>query len=135
VAELEEAELGEDLDVGVGGGRIDAKEVRVQVVNADGVAVEIGLGVLPGVVKGEAVKDVGQAVVLEVEGSNGLAQAGLEGVEVSLCPGLKLGQSMVALGGDEGNPDTGDFAEGQLTLPAVPGGEVAVEDLGHLQAL
>jgi hypothetical protein len=82
VAELEEAEFGENLDVGAGGGGIDAEEVRVEVVNADGVAVEVSLGVLPGAVKGEVVEDVGEAVVVEVEGSNGLAQAGREGMEV-----------------------------------------------------
>ena len=133
MAELEKAEFGENIDVGVGGGGIDAKEVRLEVVNTDGVLVEVGLSVFPGAVQGQVIEDVGQAVVLEVEGPNGLAQAGGKGVEVSLSPGLKLGEPMVALGSDEGNPDTGDFAEGQFALPAVPGGEVAVEGLGHLQ--
>jgi hypothetical protein len=39
---------------------------------------------------------------------------------------------MVALGSDKGEPDGGDLTEGQLALPAVPGGEVAVEDLRYV---
>src|SRR5947209_6337498 len=40
---------------------------------------------------------------------------------------------MIALGNDEGNPAAGDVSQGQLALPAVAGGEVAVEDLGYLE--
>jgi hypothetical protein len=46
-----------------------------------------------------------------------------------------LAEAVVALGGDEGEPDTGDLAEGQLALPAVAGGEVAVEDVRHVHTL
>ena len=41
---------------------------------------------------------------------------------------------MVALGSKEGEPDASDLAEGQLPLPAVPGGEVAVEVLGEVHS-
>jgi hypothetical protein len=97
--------------------------------------IEFRLEVLPGVVESEAVEHVGQAVVLKVEGSNGFAQTGLESMQVVLCPGLKLAQAMVALGSDEGDPDTNDVAEGQRALPAVSRGEVAIEEFGHVQAL
>jgi hypothetical protein len=43
-------------------------------------------------------------------------------------------RQVVALGRDEGEPDAGDFPEGQLALPAVARGEVAIQDLGHLEA-
>ena len=66
--------------------------------------------------KGEAVEDVGEAVVLEVQGAGGLAKTGAEGVQVGLGPGLQPAEAVVALRGDEGKPDTGDLAEGQLAM-------------------
>jgi hypothetical protein len=135
VTELEVTQLGENLDVGVGGGRIDAKELGVEVVNTNVVLVEVHLGCLPGIVPSEMVENVGKAIVLEVERTNGFAQTGSEGVEVVLRPELKLAEAVVALGSNEGDPDAGDFPEAQLALPAVSGGVVAIEDLGHLQAL
>jgi len=46
-----------------------------------------------------------------------------------------LVEAVVALGSDEGDPDASDLSKGQRALPAVPSGEVAIKDLGHLQAL
>ena len=105
-----------------------------EVVNPDGVPVEVHLAALPGIAQGEAAEHVGQAVVLEVEGAHRFAQTGSEGVEVGLGPGLQLAEAVVALGSDEGDPDAGDLPEGQFALPAVPRGEVAIEDVGHVQA-
>jgi hypothetical protein len=48
---------------------------------------------------------------------------------------VELAEAVVALGSEEGDPDAGHLPEGQFALPAVAGGEVAVENLGHLQAL
>jgi hypothetical protein len=135
MTELEVTQLREDLDVGVGGGSIDAKKFRVQVVNTDGVLVEVHLAGFPGIVPREVVEQVGQAIILEIEGTNGFAQTGSESVKVVLRPGLKLAEAVIALGSDEGDPDAGDLPEGQRALPAVPGGKVAIKDLGHLQAL
>src|SRR5262249_13103105 len=135
VAELEQAPLGEGLDVGVGGAHIHAKEVRLEAVNPDGVLVDLALAVLPGTVPSQTVEDVGQAVILEVERANGFAQAGPQGVPVGFGPGLKAAEAVVPLGGEEGEPDASNLSEGQLALPAVSGGKVAIEDLVHLQAL
>jgi len=88
MTELEQAQFGECFDVGVGGRGIDAKEVRIEVVNTNGVLIEFRLAVLPRIVPSEVVEHVGKAVVLEVEGANGFAQTGLEEVEVGLCPKL-----------------------------------------------
>ena len=57
------------------------------------------------------------------------------GKQTLLCPGLNFVEAVVALRGDVAEPDAGDLAEGQRALPAMPGGEVAVEDLGQLKAL
>src|SRR3954468_5738214 len=42
---------------------------------------------------------------------------------------------MVTLAGEEDEPDTDNLAEGELPLPEMVRREVAVEKLGHLQAL
>src|SRR3984885_9535730 len=76
-----------------------------------------------------------EAVVLEVQRAHRLAQAGLQGPAVLLCPGLKFVEAVVAHGGDVADPNTGHLTESQLALPAVPAGEVAVENLCHLQFL
>src|SRR5207253_1332762 len=100
VAELDEPPFVENLGVAVGGAGIDAKKARIEVVNADGVLVEVGLGVMPGTRHREPVEHVGKAIVLEVKGANGLAQAGLQGVEVGCNPGLNLVEAMVTLRSD-----------------------------------
>jgi hypothetical protein len=133
--ELDVALFIDNLGVAVSGAGIDAKNVRVEVVNPNGVLVEVRFSVWPGISDTEAVEDVGEAIVLEVQRANGLAETGLQGMEVGSNPGLNLIEAMVALGSDEGEPDADDLSEGQLAFPAVPGGEVAIEDLGHLQPL
>jgi hypothetical protein len=86
VTELDDALLGDDLGVGAGGGGIDAEDRGGQVVDAKGVAVEIDLERQPVLGLGQGVEDVGEPVIVEVEGSDGLAQDGLEGEEVLLYP-------------------------------------------------
>ena len=140
VAELDVTQVVLNLDIGVGGAGIDAKEVGLEIVYADDVLVEVHLEVLPDqvlvvFVQGEAVEDVGQAVILEVQGADGFAQSGLESVPVGLRPGLKAVEAVVALGNDVADPHAGDLAEGQLALPEVPGRVVAVEVLGHFQQM
>jgi hypothetical protein len=134
VAELEQALLGEHLGVGGSGGGVDAEQGGLQVVDAHDVLAEVRLEGLPGPVVGEVIEDVGEAVVVEVEGADGLAEGGLQGEAVFLGPGLDVVEAVVALRGEEGEPAADDLAEGQLALPAVPGREVTVQQLGHLQA-
>jgi hypothetical protein len=50
-------------------------------------------------------------------------------------PGEEVVEAVVALAGEEDEPGTDDLAEGEVSLPEVVRREVAVEKLGHLQAL
>lgn len=133
--ELDVPSCGENIRVSVNGGGIDAKKGRIELVNSNGVLVEGRFTILPVAVQRELVEHVSKAVILEIERTNGFAQANLEGVQVGLGPGLKLGQSVIALGSEEGDPNAGNLSESQLALPAVPRRVVAIEDLGHVQAL
>jgi len=99
------------------------------------VAVEVGLEGVEGFSQGEAVEDVGEPVVVEVQGAEGLAEAGLDSEGVLLCPGLEFVEAVVGLGGEEDEPDTDDLAEGEVAFPEVVGREMAVEQLRHPQAL
>jgi hypothetical protein len=89
---------------------------------------------LPGGGLGEGVEDVGEAVVMEVQRPQGLPQAGLKGQHVLFDPGEEVVEAVVALAGEEDEPGTDDFAEGEVPLPEMVRREVAVEQLGHLQA-
>ena len=53
----------------------------------------------------EALQDQGQAVVAELDGADGLADEGLEGVLELLGPGLDGGLAVVGPGEDVGDPD------------------------------
>ena len=119
MAELEDAVLAEDGGVGAGGGGVDAEEVGLEVVDAQGGAVEGGLEVGPGA--GEGVEEVGEAVVVEVEFADGLAEGGLEEEEVGLGPILDGAEAVVALGEDEGEPGADDLSGGEIALPVVDG--------------
>src|SRR5205085_11195244 len=115
--ELKNTVLGEDVGIGVGSSGVDAEQRGVEVVDADGVAVEVSLESRPRLGLGQSVEQVGQAVVLEVEGADGLAKAGLEGQEILLCPWLQLVETVVALREQEGQPDTDDLPGSQVPLP------------------
>jgi hypothetical protein len=54
---------------------------------------------------------------------------------VRFDPGEEVVEAVVALAGEEDEPDTDDLAEGELPLPEMVRREVAIEKLGHLQAL
>jgi hypothetical protein len=86
---------------------------------------------------GQAVQDVGQAVVVEVQRPDGLAQQGLEGELVLLGPRLQAVKAVVALGEEEGQPDGHDLPQGQLALPEVVlvVVELAVQEFGDAQPL
>jgi hypothetical protein len=134
VAELQQAVLGEDLGIGGRRSGVDAEQGRGEVINADGVAVEVGLEGLPGRGLGQGVEDVGEAVIMEVQRPQGLSQAGLKGQQMLFDPGKEVVEAVVALAGEEDEPDTDDLAEGEISLPEMVRREVAVEKLGHLQA-
>jgi hypothetical protein len=133
LAELDEALLGEDLGIGGGGGGVDAADRDGQAVDADGVAVEVLLEGLPGVGLGEGVEEVGEAVVVSVEGSDGFAEAGLEGEPMLVDPGFEAVEAVVPLGEEEGEPDGGNFAGGEVSLPVGVSGEVLVDQLGEVE--
>jgi hypothetical protein len=135
VAELQQAVLREDLGIRGRRGGVDAEQGRGEVVDADGVAIEVGLEGLPGRGLSQGVEDVGEAVVMEVQRPQGFPQAGLKGQHVLFDPGQEVVEAVVTLAGEEDEPDTDDLAEGELPLPEMVRREVAVEKLGHLQAL
>ena len=80
----------------------------------------------------EALQEQGQAVVAELDGADGLADEGLEGVVEFLGPGLDGGLAVVGVGEDVGDPDGDEPAVGEPLVEGV-GGEVAVEELGELE--
>ena len=80
----------------------------------------------------EAFQDQGEAVVAELDGPNGLADEGLEGVLEAVDPLLDVGLAVVGLGEDVGDPDGDEPAVGE-TLVEGMGREMAVEDLGEAE--
>jgi hypothetical protein len=93
---------------------------------------EVGFEGLPGGRGIESFQEQGQAVIAEVDGSDGLADEGSEGVLEVLCPGLDGGLSMVGVGEDVGDPDGAEPSIGESLVEGV-GGVVAVEDLGEIE--
>ncbi len=88
VAELEEALFGNHAGMRVGGGAIQTEARGAQVVDAHGILVEVVLESQPGIGLRQGIEEVGEAVVVEVKRSDGLAEQGLESEEVLLGPGL-----------------------------------------------
>ena len=119
VTELDQPLFGLDIGISGGGGGVDANEVRREVVNADGVLVEVGLEVLPGIILRQGIEEVGEAVVVEIEGADGLAEEGREGVKVLLGPRLEMAETVVTLRGDEDQPG-GDHRLGRLECDLCP---------------
>jgi len=74
---------------------------------------ELGFQGLPSRWVGEALQDQGQAVVAELDGPEGWADAGLEGVPEFLGPGLDGGFAMVGAGEDVSDPDGDEPAIGE----------------------
>src|SRR5262249_29507462 len=92
----------------------------------------VGFQGLPSRRVGEALQDQAQAIVGELDGTNRLADEGLEGVPESVGPGLDGGFAVVGAGEDIGDPGGDEPAGGE---PLVEGmrREVSVEDLRELE--
>ena len=121
VAELQEPLLGQDVGVGVGGGGVDADEVGGELVDADGLLVQVALQGAEGVAGAESGEPVGEAVVVGVGGPDGFAQEGGEGALVLGDPGLDVVEAVVPLGDEEEEPDGQDLARGERALSSGAG--------------
>ena len=93
---------------------------------------EVGFQGLPGRRVGESFQDQGQAIVAELDGADGLADEGLEGVAEVVGPGLDGGLAVVGSGKDVGDPAGDEPAVGESLVERIRG-EMAVEDLGELE--
>ena len=89
------------IGVGVGGGGVDADEVGGELVDPDGLLVQIAFEDAEGVPGTESGEPVGQPVVVEGGGQNGFAQESGQGVPVLINPGLDVIQTVIALRDDE----------------------------------
>ena len=117
--------------VAIAGGGVEADPLHGrQGIDLTLGAPEVGFQILPDVRIAEALQDQGQAVVAELDGPNGLADEGLEGVLEPLGPFLDGGLAVVGLGEDVSDPDGDEPAVGESLVEGV-GREMAVEDLGE----
>ena len=112
-----------------GGVEVDPLHRRQGIDLALGVP-EVGFQLMPDLRIAEAFQDQGEAVVAELDGPNGLADEGLEGVLEAFDPLLDVGLAVVGLGEDVSDPDGDEPAVGE-TLVEGMGREMAVEDLGE----
>jgi hypothetical protein len=123
----------------VGDGVISTTRGGVEPDPLDGQGINVAVGVpevgfqgLPDRRFGESLQDQGQAVVGELDGSDGLAAEDLKGVPKFVGPGLNGGLAMVGAGKDVSDPDGDEPSVGETLVERV-GGEVAVEDLGEFE--
>jgi hypothetical protein len=93
---------------------------------------EVGFHGLPGRGVGESLQDQGQAVVGELDGSDGLAAEGLKGVPKFVGPGLDGGFAMVGAGEDISDPGGDEPAVGESLVEWMRW-KMAVKDLGELE--
>jgi hypothetical protein len=131
VPELHQAILGDGVIAAAGGG------VESDPLDRQGIDVAVGVPEVgfEGLARGrgiEALQEQGEAVVAELDGADGLADGGLEGVVESLGPGLDGCLAVVGAGEDVGDPGGDEPAVGESLVERV-GGEVAIEDLGELE--
>ena len=124
-----------DINRGLVDGTIQPEAGGIQVVDAHRLSVEIVFEGVPGVGLGLSRQNVRAAVVVEVEGPDGLAEQGLEGVEVLLGSGLQPAEAVVRLREEEDEPDGDDLTQGQFAHPKVVGGEVTIPQFSDAQAL
>src|SRR3954470_5737936 len=127
VAELQEPLVGQDLGVGVGRGGVDADQVGGELVDADGVLVQITFQEAEGFAEAEPGEPVGEAIVVDTGGEDLLAEQGGEGALVLGDPGLDVVEAVVGLREDEEEPDGEDLARGERPFPMGWGRDVAVD--------
>jgi hypothetical protein len=135
VAELHQPLLGHDVGVGIGGGGVDAHRVGGELVDADGLLVQLPFQVAEGIAAAQTVEPVGQSVVLEIDGPDRFAEQGGEDALVLGDPGLDVVEAVVALGEDEQQPDGQDLAWGQGPFPQTRRGKEAVQGGRQVQTL
>ena len=134
VAELQEPSVGEDIGVGVGGGGVDADEIGRELVDPDGLLVQIPFEDAEGVPGTESSEPVGQSVVVEGGGQNGFAQECGQGVPVLIHPGLDVVETVIALRDDEEQPDGQNLSRGERALPVPRDGAMAVHGGRQVQS-
>jgi hypothetical protein len=121
--------VGVDGVVAIAGGGVEPDPLhRRHGVDVALGAPEVGFQLVPGRRIAEAFQDQGEAVVAELDGPNGLADEGLEGVLEAVDPLLDVGLAVVGPGEDVSDPDGDQPAVGE-TLVEGMGREMAVEDL------
>ena len=119
--------------VAVAGGGVEADPLdRRQGIDLALGVPEVGFQLVPDLQIAEAFQDQGEAIVAELDGPNGLADEGLEGVLEAVDPLLDVGLAVVGLGEDVSDPDGDEPAVGE-TLVEGMGREMAVEDLGEAE--
>jgi len=99
------------------------------------VSIEVCLEGVPDVARSEAVEQIGEAIVVAVEGTERFAEEGLESAVVPLHPGLEVVEAMVALGGEEEQPDSEDLTAGEWAAPTRRRWEVLVQQGDELKPL
>ena len=135
MAELQEPLRGEDVGVRVGGGGVDADDVRGELVDPDGLLVQVTLQGAEGGAGAETAEPVGEPVVVGVRGQHGFAEEGGEGALVLRDPRLDMVEAVVSLGDEEEEPDGQDIARGERAFPVERGGKVAVQGGRQVQML
>ena len=100
--------------VAIAGGGVEADPLaRRQGIDLAVDAPEVGFQLVPGRRIAEAFQDQGEAIVAELDGPDGLADEGLEGVLEAVDPLLDVGLAVVGLGEDVGDPDGDEPAVGE----------------------
>jgi hypothetical protein len=135
VAELQESLLGQDVGVGVGRGGVEADQIGGQLVDADGVLVQITLQGSEGIAAAQPGEPVGEAIIVGVCGQDQFTQQGGENALVLGDPGLDMVEAVMALGDEEEEPDGQDLPRGQRAFPVGWGREVPVQSGRQVEAL
>ena len=135
VTELYQSLLGQDLGVGVGGGGVDADGVRRQLIDADGLLVQLPLQGSEGDTVGQSLEQVRQAVVVGVAGPDRLTEQGREDALVLGDPGLDMVEAVIALGDQEEEPEGQDLAGAERAFPVGRGRKVTVQAGRQVQPL
>jgi hypothetical protein len=134
-AELQQPLLGEDIGVRVGGGGADADGVSGELVDADGLPVEVAFELGEGIPGAQSGQAIGEAVVGEVDGADGFAQESGEGAVVVLDPGVDVIEAVVALGDEEEEPEGKNVPRSERSLPVQRGRKVSVQGGRQVQPL
>src|SRR4051794_11288296 len=131
VPELHQAILGDGV-ISTAGGGVESDPLDGQGIDVAVGVPEVGLQGLPSGLGVESLQEQGQAVVAELDGSDALADEGLEGVLDSLGPVLDGGFAVVGSGEDVGDPGGDEPSVGESLMEGVCG-VVSVEDLRELE--